>query len=232
MSQFSTLLYLALVIAVPFLLAMILLYITLSFFKEEPVYCEQTRMVALLKKIHEDGSTDALELVCSGWVLISGATSKFMVSSDCFSNFVDGSLRKAQYFCSSGSLYWSQKRNLHSIKGIEDFGDITHVSVSPPFPECITRKNHTIRGDSEFPLALAGWKSNSRFSAEAYVVMRIETSPKCYDINGGVVIDNSGKIVFLQRKNCVAKREFAEISDNYRSFNFDSNFKGTFLDLT
>lgn len=214
MSPLSTLLYLALLIALPFLIVMILIYIWFIHFYQEEQFCEPTRIVGLQKKIHEDSSSDALDLVCSGWILVFGSNSQFIVSSDCFKNVSDTASTKANYFCTSGSLYWIQKRNLHSIKAIEDFGNVSHVAVTPAFPDCLTKQNYSIRGDFTTAFVIAGWDISSRFSSLPYRIVDQDQKEPCHSIDGGAILNTSNIITSLQRKNC-GERGSVDIADSY-----------------
>lgn len=203
MSQLSTLLFLVLIIAIPFLIAMIILYITAI--SSQQHYCEETRMVSLLRRIHADSSPNKLELVCSG--LLQSAQ-EFLFAGDCFSRMYRSQAElTANYFCTSGSKSWSEHRNLHHIaEVINRTESVATVKVSrlTPVPACLKKFETNLEKMYENqtgPIVSVGWR-HLRFSSEDYSFDSFSTMECTRMEQGGVYYDSVNKKLVFQGKYC------------------------------
>ncbi|CAH1118932.1 unnamed protein product [Phaedon cochleariae] len=222
MTPFRSVLIQIQIVAVPFLAAMIILYIMAATMEpplaghgdkatddnllDENKYDYPTLLAGIIRNTFPDvlDNKDVI-FICNGLII---GLDIILTSENCFRT-IDGSVIGDNYRVTSGSRYWSRMRNIHNIVEFNGFGDgnltgFMILRVHPPIMKgWITKENYVrlVKPPNEPELDYLGWTFPIAEAMDAFKTEK-GSIDKCIFFHGAVVLTSKGNIVGFQRRNC------------------------------
>ncbi|KAG5898183.1 hypothetical protein JTB14_013226 [Gonioctena quinquepunctata] len=195
----------SLYVAIPFLIAMIVLYLLLWLWpsgtdsSEEPKeHCDAPRIVGIVRKPYDDDRE--IELICTGIIV---SKNSILTLGECIpsgKNVIRGS--DSNYFAMSGSKYWSKFCNKNRVIDFKELNEVGVLTIDGEFSACIRKGTIQLTKDAS-TYSVKGWKVSTRKMYDP--ITEIDVSPsdiaKVCDILGGAIFAGD-KLYGLVKQTC------------------------------
>ncbi|KAG5898184.1 hypothetical protein JTB14_013227 [Gonioctena quinquepunctata] len=192
-------------VAVPFLIAMIVLYFWFYLFEtasddepeEDP---EVGRIVGVVRKPYEDDRE--IELVCTGIIITKNIALTLKSCLPTGKDVLSGNT--SNYIITSGSKYWSKLANQNQVSSYFSSTDLGIVYIDGEFPAATRKDPLPVLKDTQAPTyTVKGWKYSNRKMYDPLNVMEVAASDvenSCDFLGSPVSV--GAKLYALVKKRC------------------------------
>ncbi|VEN45998.1 unnamed protein product [Callosobruchus maculatus] len=253
MSPVNTVSCLILIVALPFLAAMIALYITCILRAQrkptDDLICDSVseNLVSIIRLVYDD----QLDVYKSACFAVKASDSTALAAPDCFKGedrFMDLNDLMKVYFVSSGSSSWLNRPSIQDIVQITEQSTCINgtvqmmklIRVDGSFTECIKGNKsgaaHQRTDDPSSNAALDDLLKNSTLSLTYREMMLPQTDPICKGYTSGVFF-NGNEPVAVIKPNCrsddsdLLEDEYRKISKSSGTrFSKNESYQSTFQD--